>query len=80
VSAVVALVYTRFEHDGAGAARVRLVAWTVIRYFVAFEMMRYGTAKLVGMQFYPRYYRLDSRVIDLPRVSSFSRSYGLGSA
>jgi uncharacterized membrane protein YphA (DoxX/SURF4 family) len=74
------VVYTRLERDPRRAARVRLGAWTIIRFFLVFEFMRYGTAKLVGMQFYRRYYFLDSRVIDLTPMNLawafFGQSYG----
>lgn len=61
-------------------ARLRRLAWDLVRLFVAFEMMRYGTAKLVGMQFYPRYYFLDTRPADMTPMALawtfFGRTYG----
>jgi hypothetical protein len=45
--AVASVVYRATERDAARAARVRLAAWTVIRFFLAFELTRYGMAKLV---------------------------------
>jgi hypothetical protein len=78
--ALASLVYTRLERDPRRAARVRLGAWTLIRFFLVFELVRYGTAKLVGMQFYRRYYLLDSRVIDMKPINVawafFGQSYG----
>jgi hypothetical protein len=40
------------------------VAWDVVRFVLAYEMIRYGVPKLIGMQFYPQYFRWDRRVID----------------
>jgi hypothetical protein len=61
-------------------SRVRVIAWGVVRYVLAFEMVRYGLAKVVGMQFYPQYWTLDRRVVDLHPMSLvwafFGRSYG----
>jgi uncharacterized membrane protein YphA (DoxX/SURF4 family) len=51
------------------AARAREAAWDVVRFFLAFEMMRYGMAKVVGMQFYPQYWRLDQRPLDMHPMS-----------
>ncbi len=80
VGAVASLVYGAVERDAARAARVRLAAWVVIRFFLAFELTRYGMAKLVGMKFYPRYYQFDSRVADLKPMhlawSFFGHGYG----
>jgi uncharacterized membrane protein YphA (DoxX/SURF4 family) len=80
VGAIAGWMHGRLDRNEERAARLRGVAWTVIRYFLAFEMVRYGAAKLVGMQFYPRYHRLDSRVVDLPPTalawSFFGGSYG----
>lgn len=77
---VAALVYGRLETRADRAARVRAFAWSIFRFFVAFELMRYGAAKLVGMQFYPRYYRLDMRPADMTPMALawtfFGRSYG----
>lgn len=74
------LLYTRSEADLERAERVRLTAWTLVRFFLAFELMRYGAAKIVGMQFYPRYYQLDARSLDLKPMAVawtfFGRSYG----
>ena len=59
---------------------MRVFAWDVVRYVLAFEMVRYGLAKVVGMQFYPQYWTLDRRVVDLHPMSLvwafFGRSYG----
>jgi hypothetical protein len=78
--AVASLVYGRLEGSAERAARVRLWVWTLVRFFVAFEMMRYGTAKVVGMQFYTRYYFLDTRPADMTPMALawtfFGRTYG----
>jgi hypothetical protein len=63
--AVASMVYRRVERRAERLARVRVAAWSVVRFFVAFELVRYGIAKIVNMQFYPRYYRLDTRAVDL---------------
>lgn len=80
VGAVGSAVYQRVERRAERLARARDIAWTIVRFFVAFQMVRYGVAKLVGMQFYPRYYRLDSRAADLSPMALawtfFGRSYG----
>jgi hypothetical protein len=72
-------VYGRLEANADRLAKVRVLAWSVVRFFVAFELVRYGVAKLVGMQFYPRYYRLDTRAADLSPMALawtfFGRSY-----
>ncbi len=65
VGGLASLVYSRLERDPSRAERVRLAAWTFIRFFLAFELVRFGTAKIVGMQFFERYSLLDSRVVDL---------------
>src|SRR5580693_7434162 len=67
--AVAAVVHAWSERDPERVARARLGAWTAIRFFVAFEMVRYGTAKIVGMQFYPRYHLLDTRPLDMAPMS-----------
>lgn len=41
------------------------VAWDVVRLVLAYEMIRYGIPKLIGMQFYPQYWRIDQRSVDL---------------
>ena len=81
VGATASAVYARFETRTERLARVRLAAWTLVRFYVAFEMMRYGTAKLVNMQFYERYYFQDTRPgrhdADGARVDVlFGRTYG----
>ena len=62
------------------ASRARRAAWDVVRLFLAFEMVRYGMAKVVGMQFYPQYWRLDLRPVDMKASSLawvfFGRTYG----
>src|SRR5207247_664814 len=35
------------------------------RLVLGYEMIRYGIAKLIGMQFYPQYFRLDMRAADM---------------
>jgi hypothetical protein len=40
------------------------IAWDAVRFVLAYEMIRYGVPKLIGMQFYPQYFRWDKRVID----------------
>jgi hypothetical protein len=74
-----AVVYTLRESNVERAERVRTAAWVAIRYFLAFELTRYGMAKVVGMQFYRRFYLLDSRVVDLKPMhlawSFFGQSY-----
>jgi hypothetical protein len=74
------LVYSLLERDQQRALRVRLAAWTAIRLFLAFELTHYGFAKVVGMQFYPRYYQLDTRTSELAPMALawtfFGRSYG----
>jgi hypothetical protein len=61
-------------------SRIGAIAWDAVRYVLAFEMVRYGLAKVVGMQFYPQYWTLDRRVVDLHPMSLvwafFGRSYG----
>jgi hypothetical protein len=80
VGVAASLVYSRLERSDERAARVRIAAWTFIRLFLAFELTRYGVAKIVGMQFYQRYYQLDSRALDMKPMSLawtfFGRSYG----
>lgn len=80
VGAVASVVCSTIERDPTRAARVRLAAWTVIRFFLAYELTRFGVAKVVGMQFYPRYYQLDSRVADLTSMHLawifFGHAYG----
>jgi len=82
--ALASAVYGRIETNRERIARARVVAWNIVRYFVAFELMRYGVAKLVGMQFYPRYYRLDTRAADLSPMALawtfFGREYGYQAA
>jgi uncharacterized membrane protein YphA (DoxX/SURF4 family) len=77
---VTSAVYTRFESSSERSRRARAAAWTVIRYFLAYEFVRYGMAKVVGMQFYRRFYLLDSRVVDMKPMnlawSFFGHSYG----
>ncbi len=78
------VVYGRLETRADRAARVRVLAWNAVRFFVAFELMRYGVDKLVGMQFYPRYYQLDTRPADLTPMALawtfFGRIYGYQAA
>src|SRR5215467_3410366 len=73
-------VYWWLERDRERAGRVRIAAWSVIRYFLAFEMTRYGVAKVVDMQFYRRYWQLDMRPIDMKPMwlawTFFGRTYG----
>ena len=61
-------------------ARLAAIAWDAVRYVLAFEMVRYGLAKVVGMQFYPQYWTLDRRVVNMHPMSLvwafFGRSYG----
>jgi len=80
VGLVVALAVRRTITDEDAFARARRLAWDVVRFVLAFEMVRYGMAKLVGMQFYPQYWRLDERAIDMSPMALawtfFGRSYG----
>ena len=82
--ALAAAAYGRLEHDPDRAARARIRAWAVIRLFLAFEMVRYGVAKIVGMQFYPRYYQLDTRPLDMHPMTLawtfFGKRYGYQAA
>jgi uncharacterized membrane protein YphA (DoxX/SURF4 family) len=77
---VAALVVARWAASVDGAARARSVAWDVVRFVLAFEMVRYGMAKVVGMQFYPQYWRLDLRPTEMTKMSLawvfFGRTYG----
>ncbi len=41
------------------------LAWDAVRLVLGYEMIRYGIPKLIGMQFYPLYARLDQRSIDM---------------
>ena len=41
------------------------LAWDAVRLVLGYEMIRYGIAKLTGMQFYPLYWRVDQRTDDL---------------
>jgi hypothetical protein len=65
---------------GATRADWTALAWDVVRFFLAFEMIRYGMAKIVGMQFYPQYWRLDQRALEMAPMSLawtfFGRTYG----
>ncbi|HEY6459154.1 MAG TPA: hypothetical protein VIY73_03355, partial [Polyangiaceae bacterium] len=45
------------------------VAWDAVRFVLAYEMIRYGVPKLIGMQFYPQYFRRDRRIVDLASSS-----------
>jgi len=79
--AIAGLVLARGDLPGGdGVTRARHAAWTVVRFFLAFEMVRYGMAKVIGMQFYPQYWRLDSRTVDLKPSwlawAFFGRTYG----
>jgi uncharacterized membrane protein YphA (DoxX/SURF4 family) len=80
VGALASALYGRLETHTDRMVRVRALAWSFVRFFVAFELIRYGVAKLVGMQFYPRYYRLDMRAADLSPMALawtfFGRSFG----
>lgn len=77
---VVALAVRRTITDEDAFARACRLAWDVVRFVLAFEMIRYGMAKLVGMQFYPQYWRLDERAIDMSPMALawtfFGRTYG----
>jgi uncharacterized membrane protein YphA (DoxX/SURF4 family) len=76
VGLLAAVAYSLVERDRARAERARIAVWTSIRYFLAFTFVRYGAAKLVGMQFYRRYHQLDSRVIDLKPMALAWAFYG----
>src|SRR6185369_1326204 len=65
LGAVASVWLVRRDVPEERATRVRRIAWDLVRYVLAFEMVRYGTAKLIGMQFYPQYWRLDQRIVDL---------------
>ena len=77
---LVAGAVARRASEALRFSRVKAIAWDVVRYVLAFEMVRYGLAKVVGMQFYPQYWTLDRRVVDLHPMSLvwafFGRSYG----
>jgi uncharacterized membrane protein YphA (DoxX/SURF4 family) len=64
--------------------RLARLAWDAVRLAVGFEMVRYGVAKVVGMQFYPHYDRWDRSVIELPPASLawafFGRAYAYQAA
>jgi hypothetical protein len=80
VGILAAFASARWAATDDGAARSRRVAWDVVRLVLAFEMVRYGMAKIVGMQFYPQYWRLDLRPSEMTRMSLawvfFGRTYG----
>jgi hypothetical protein len=84
VGALGSAIYRRLETRSERLARFRVMAWNIVRFFVAFELIRYGVAKLVGMQFYPRYYRLDMRAADLSPMALawafLGRTYGYQAA
>ena len=46
-------------------ARATRIAWDAVRLVLAYEMIRYGVPKLIGMQFYPKYFRIDMRTVDM---------------
>jgi uncharacterized membrane protein YphA (DoxX/SURF4 family) len=75
-----AAVHARLGGASERSQRIRSAAWTILRFFLAFEFVRYGVAKIVGMQFYRRFYLLDTRVVDLKPMnlawSFFGHSYG----
>jgi hypothetical protein len=77
---VAAFFVSRSGSAGEREARARRAAWIVVRLFLAFEMVRYGMPKVVGMQFYPQYWKLDMRPIDMqPKWLAwtfFGRTYG----
>jgi uncharacterized membrane protein YphA (DoxX/SURF4 family) len=64
--------------DRSSAAR--RTAWLVVRLFLAFEMVRYGMPKILGMQFYPQYWKLDMRPVEMKPSwlawTFFGRTYG----
>jgi len=59
------MVYVVLERDPIRASRVHSAGVTFLRLFLAFMFVQYGFAKIIGMQFYPRYYLLDARVADI---------------
>jgi len=62
LAGVVAAIAVRFRP--ALGQRATRIAWDTVRFVLAYEMVRYGVPKLIGMQFYPQYFRWDGRVID----------------
>jgi uncharacterized membrane protein YphA (DoxX/SURF4 family) len=78
--AVASLIAARWRKIRERAEGEHRIAWTVVRLFLAYEMVRYGMPKIFGMQFYPQYWRLDLRPVDMdPRALAwtfFGRSYG----
>jgi hypothetical protein len=80
IGALAWAIYARLEPDQDRRERAGEAARSFVRLFLAFQMMRYGVAKLVGMQFYPRYYQLDTRPADLTPMALawtfFARSFG----
>jgi hypothetical protein len=53
VGAVAGLVHSRKNRDERRATRVRLLTWTIVRLFLAFELMRYGMARRVTFRAEP---------------------------
>ena len=80
LGAVGGILAARWTTTDELAERARRIAWTVVRLFLAYEMVRYGMPKIVGMQFYPQYWKLDLRPVDMdPKALAwtfFGRSYG----
>lgn len=59
VGAVVGTIAARRTTTGESKDHLSRLAWDAVRLVLGFEMVRYGMAKIVGMQFYPQYSRLD---------------------
>jgi uncharacterized membrane protein YphA (DoxX/SURF4 family) len=78
--AVASLVAARWTTTRDRAERARRITWTVVRLFLAYEMVRYGMPKILGMQFYPQYWKLDLRAVDMDAKALawtfFGRSFG----
>ncbi len=77
---IAGLVVARRALTEEHVERARRSAWLVVRLVLAYEMVRYGMPKIFGMQFYPQYWKLDLRAVDMdPKVLAwtfFGRSYG----
>ena len=77
-------IAARLSTTAASRERVARLAWDAVRLVLGFEMVRYGLAKIVGMQFYPHYDRWDRSVIELHPASLawafFGRTYGYQAA
>ena len=77
---VASAVVARYANETKGGEVATRWAWDTVRLILGFEMVRYGMAKVVGMQFYPQYWRLDQRTLDMQPMALawafFGRTYG----